>query len=99
MWLNGSYHWVGIDLASLHLSEWLQVTSTCFSTISRTLANLINDYFGGYYAKKMVETQVWLCIDRSSLNQWTNTLPIDMSFRHDGQGFATIIGTSNLLRD
>jgi hypothetical protein len=76
-----------------------KLTSTCFSIISRTLADLINDYFGGYYAEKMVETQVWLCIDRSSFNQWTNTLPIAMSLRNGGQGFATIIGISNMLHD
>jgi hypothetical protein len=76
-----------------------KLISTCFSIISRTLAGLINNYFGGYYAEKMVEAHVWFCIDRSSLNQWTNTLPITMSLRNGGQGFATITITSNLLHD
>jgi len=76
-----------------------KLTSTCFSIISKTLASLINTYFGGYYVEKMVEAHVWLCINKSSLNQWTNTLPIAMSLKNGGQGFATITGTSNLSCD
>jgi len=30
LWSNGSYHWVGTNLASLHLFEWLQVNFNLF---------------------------------------------------------------------
>jgi hypothetical protein len=30
LWSNGSYHWVGTNLASLHLSKWLQVNFNLF---------------------------------------------------------------------
>jgi hypothetical protein len=41
------------------------------------LAGLIDNYFGGYYAEKMVEAQVCLCIDLliESMNQHFCQLP------------------------